>query len=195
MSLVSPPATLPIRRIQWTLKQSHQVNRSGWTGRRQVLTTPGGSWWSCSAELRPFIGQAAAKQWKGFFNSLEGQVHKFPVIAVEQAQHGGANPTVTAGVAGAKTATLSANIAALGLGDMMTFKLADGTYQLVSLTGAMSGTTVNFVPALRNTAATGAGSVETVLPFAHVSLVADSWQHSVDVGQIYTFAFDAEESF
>lgn len=195
MSLVTPPSTLPIRRVQWSLRQPHQVNRSGWTGRRQVLTTPGGAMWSCSAELKPIKGAASAKQWIAFFQSLEGQLHKFPVIAVEAAQHGGANPTISSGAAGAKTLTLSAGPPALVAGDKMTVKLIDGTYQLVTLTANISGTTATFIPPLRNTAATGAGSVETIWPYAHVSLVGDSFEYSVDPGQIYSFSFNAEESF
>lgn len=195
MALISPPSALPIRRIQWELRQPHQVNRSGWTGRRQVLTTPGGSMWSCSAELKPIKGQASAKQWIAFFQSLEGQVHVFPVIAVEQPQHGGGNPTVVSGAAGARTITLSANVAALGAGDKLTVRLVDGTYQLVTLTAAMSGAVAIFVPALRNAAATGAGSIETVLPFAIVALTSDSWGYSVEPGQLYAFSFAAEESF
>ena len=195
MALIPPPSALPIRRLQWELRQPHQVNRSGWTGRRQVLTTPGGSLWACSAELLPIKGQDSAKQWIAFFQSLEGQVHFFPVIAVEQAQHGGSNPTVVSGAAGARTVTLSANIAALGAGDRITVKLVDGTFQLGTLTAAMSGATASFVPALRNAAATGAGSVETVWPFAHMSLSSDSWSYSVDQGQRYSFSFAAEEAF
>lgn len=195
MALITPPANLPILRIEWSLRQPHQVNRSGWTGRRQVLTTPGGSFWSCSAEFKPIRLQSAAKQWIAFFQSLEGQVHKFPVIAVEQAQHALANPTVVSGVAGAKTASLSVNIASLSAGDRATIKLADGSYQLVTLTAAMAGTTLTFIPALRNNAATGVGSIETASPFAHVSLTSDSWSYSVDPGQLYSFSFDAEEAF
>ena len=195
MSLITPPTALPIRRIQWELRQPHQVNRSGWTGRRQVLTTPGGSMWMCSADFKPIRLQANAKPWIAFFQSLEGQLHFFPVIAVEQAQHAGANPTVVSGSAGARAITLSFTVAALGAGDKLTVKLVDGTYQLVTLTAPMTGAVASFVPALRNAAATGAGSVETALPFAHVSLVSDSWSYAVDPGQIYTFSFDAEESF
>lgn len=195
MSLITPPSVLPIRRIQWSLRQPHQVNRSGWTGRRQVLTTPGGAFWSCSAELKPLKGQNVAKPWIAFFLSLEGQLHKFPVVAVEQAQHGGSNPTVVSGLAGSRTATLSTNVAALSAGDKLTIKLIDGTYQLVALTAPMSGAVASFVPALRNVAATGAGSIETILPFAHVSLVSDSFEYPVDPGQLYSLSFQAEESF
>lgn len=194
MAVKTLPAPLPIRRIQWTLRQPHQVNRSGWTGRRQVLTTPGGSYWSCSAEFHQIRGQRDAQKWIAFFQSLEGQVHKFPVIAVEQRQHGWVNPTASAGSAGAKTLTLSSGAARLVAGMKMTVPLADGTFQLVTLTEDWSGTTATFIPALRNNVATGQ-AIETVLPYAHVALTSDNFQYAVDPGQVYTFSFDADEAF
>lgn len=194
MAIKTPPEVMPIRRIQWTLRQPHQVNRSGWTGRRQVLTTPGGSYWSCSAEFHQIVGQHEARKWIAFFQSLEGQVHAFPVVAVEQRQHGWVNPNVTAGSAGAKTITLSSGSAALVAGMKMTIPLSDGTFQLVTLTENWSGTTATFLPALRANAATGQ-PVETILPFAHVALVNDSFEYAVEPGQVYSFSFQADEAF
>jgi len=195
MAIIQPPAAMPIRRIQWRLQQPHQVNRSGWTGRRQVLTSPGAALWTVSAEFRPIIGQAAARPWRSFFHSLEGQLHRFPLIAVEAAQHAGANPTIVDGDAGASQLVLSAAPPALLAGDLLTVKLVDGTWQLVVLTAPIAGTLAAYKPVLRADAATGAGSVETVWPFAHVALAEDGFEHSVDPGQIYSFAFDAEEAF
>jgi len=194
MAIITPPASLPIKRIQWALRQPHQVNRSGWTGRRQVLTTPGGSFWSCSAEFHSIRGHVDARKWIAFFQSLEGQVHKFPVVAVEAKQHGWVNPTVSAGTAGAKTITLSSGDTRLVAGMKMTIPLSDGTFQLVTLTENLSGTTATFLPALRNSVDTGE-VVETVWPYAHVALTSDNFQYSVDPGQIYSFSFDAEEAF
>jgi len=194
MALITPPARLPLRRIEWTLRQPHQVNRSGWTGRRQVSTDqPRGAMWSCSGEFVPVRGQAAAKKWRGFFASLRGPVNHFPVAAVEANQHSGANPTVVAGSAGANTLTLSASPPALVAGDFLTVKLASGKYQLVQLTAAISGTTATFMPPLREAAATGAGSIETIEPYCHVTLSDDATGWDVSAGQIYGFAFTAEE--
>lgn len=195
MAIITPPAALPIRRIQWRLRQAHQVNRSGWTGRRQVLTTPGAALWSASAEFVPIRGEAGAKKWRAFFHQLEGQLNKFPLIAVENAQHGGANPTIVSGAQGATSLQLSASPPALAAGDFMTVKLADDSFQMVVLVAAISGTTAQFLPGLRDDAATGAGSVETIWPYAHVAMTEDSFEHSVDQGQIYSFAFDVEEAF
>lgn len=194
MAVKTPPATLPIKRIQWTIRQPHQVNRSGWTGRRQVLTTPGGSYWSCSAEFYQIRGHVEARKWIAFFQSLEGQVHKFPVRAVEAKQHGWVNPTVTAGNAGEKTITLSSGATRMTAGMKMTVPLVDGTFQLVTLTEDLSGTTATFIPALRNNSDVGE-VVETVWPYAHVSLTSDGFQYGVDPGQIYSFSFDADETF
>jgi len=195
MSLVTPPAPMPIKRIQWTLTQSFQVNRSGWSGNRQVSTRPGKAMWSCSGEFIPIRGQDQARKWIGFFNSLEGQVNTFPVVAVETAQHGWANPVAVSGAAGATSMTLGSVAAMLLLGHKMTVKLSDGSYQLVVLTSNVTGATVNFKPALRLDAATGVGSLETVYPFCHVALTGNNPTYSVDPGQIYSFAFDAEEAF
>lgn len=194
MALITPPAPLPIKRIQWALRQPHQVNRSGWTGKRQVLTTPGGSYWSCSAEFTPIRGHVQARKWIAFFQSLEGQVHKFPVVAVEARQHGWVNPTASSGAAGAKTMTLSSGDARLTVGMKMTVPLSDGTFQLVTLTANLNGTTATFIPALRANVAAGQ-PVETILPYAHVAMNSDSFQYSVEQGQIYSFSFDADEAF
>lgn len=194
MAVKNPPAALPIKRIQWTLKQPHQVNRSGWTGRRQVSTVPGSSYWSCSAEFYSIRGHVEARKWIAFFQSLEGQVHIFPVRAVEAKQHGWVNPTASAGAAGEKTLTLSSGATRLVAGMKMTVPLSDGTFQLVTLTENLSGTTATFLPALRNDVDVGE-VVETVWPYAHVALTSDSFQYSVDPGQIYAFSFDAEEAF
>lgn len=194
MALITPPAALPIKRIQWALRQPHQVNRSGWTGRRQVLTTPGASFWSCSGEFKPIRGHVEARRWIAFFQSLEGQVHKFPVIAVEAKQHGWVNPTVSSGAAGAKTLVLSSGDTRLTAGMKMTVPLSDGTFQLVTLTANLNGTTATFIPALRNSVAISQ-PVETILPYAHVALTNDTFQYAVDQGQMYSFSFDADEAF
>jgi hypothetical protein len=192
--MITPPAPLPIRRIQWQLRQPHQVNRSGWTGRRQVSTTPGAAMWTCSAEFTPIIGQANARMWRGFFSALNGQANYFPVVMVEAAQHVLAEVTVISGNAGENTAVLSA-YRNLEMGDFVTLKLASGGYQPVCLTGDQIGGAITFMPPLRENAATGAGSAETRLPFAHVALTDDVVQFAVDAGQSYGFSFTAEEAF
>ena len=196
MALVTPPETLPIKRIQWQLRTANQVNRSGWTGRRQVSTSqPNGAVFACSAEFKPQRTQATARKWRGFFASLNGTVNHFPVIAVESVQHTGAETTIASGSAGANTLELAGGTPSLQYGDMMTVKLSDGTYQLVCLTAPISGVTVTFMPPLRASAATGAGSVETVLPFAHVALDDAVVEWAVEPGQIYGFSFTATEAF
>lgn len=193
--LITPPAPLPLARVQWRLRQPNQVNRSAWTGKRQVSTmTPRGAIWLASGEFVPVIGQASARKWRGFFASLNGVANWFPLVASQGAQHGGANPTVSAGASGANTLTLSASPPALLAGDMMTVPLADGTKQLVVLTGNISGTTATFMPPLRAAASAG-GTVETILPYAHVALAEEVFSWDIAPGQQFGFAFEAVEAF
>lgn len=46
-----------LSRVEWSLDQPAQVNRSDWTKRRQVMTQPGPSLWSCTAEFVARIGE------------------------------------------------------------------------------------------------------------------------------------------
>lgn len=192
MVMITPPAAMPIRRIKWQLVDIHQVNKSQWTGRRQVSENMGVSWYACSAEFVPIVGQTNARRWRGFFAALNGKKNTFPVVAVEGAQHALAEINVTAGAQGNNQISVSAN-RPLKYGDMMTVKLASGQFQLVALTGDLVGTTATFMPPLRENAATGAGSLETRVPFAIVALVGEAIDWDVDRGQQYGFAFSAEE--
>ena len=201
MTLITPPAALPVRRIQWQLRQPAQLNRSGWTGRRQVVGLPGGAMWSASGEFTPIVTQADVLKWRGFFTSLRGPFNTFNLTAVEEAQHALSQPTITAGSAGAFTATMTGlpvSATLLPAGSYMTIKLSDASYQLVCLTAALAGNgsgngTATFVPALRNSAATGAGSAETISPWCVVSMASDTWGYDVEPGQIYGIGFQVEE--
>lgn len=190
--LINPPEILPIRRIQWQLRQPHQLNSSGWTGRRQVSSEPGATMFVCSAEFRPIVGWRNARKWRGFFAALNGQVNHFPVLASEGQQHAMPEVTVTAGAAGTNVLTLSNN-RGLSIGDFVTVKLASGKFQLVCLTADQISNSIVFMPPLRENAATGAGSAETRLPFAHITLTEDVVGWTVDPGQSYGFSFNAQE--
>lgn len=203
MTLITPPAALPVRRIQWQRRQPAQVNRSGWTGRRQVVGLPGGSLWTASGEFVPLVKQSNVLQWRGFFASLRGPFNTFNLTAVEEAQHALSQPTITAGTAGAFTATMTGlpvSTTLLPAGSFITIKLSDASYQLVTLTAALAGNgagtgTATFDAPLRNTAATGAGSVETISPWCVVAMASDTWGYDVEPGQIYGMGFSVEEVF
>jgi hypothetical protein len=89
--------TLPdnnFRSAQWTLVQPTQVNRSEFTGARQVMQLPGASYWRASVEHVPIKGEANVRAWRSFFARLQGQVNTFRLIASEGAQYSGANPRI-----------------------------------------------------------------------------------------------------
>jgi hypothetical protein len=200
MTIITPPGTLPIRRIQWSLKQPAQINRSGWTGRRQVAGLPGGAIWTASGEFVPIIKEANARQWRGFFASLRGAFNTFYLPATEGDQHALA---LTVRVNGSLQAGRS--LAIDGLPNSTTV-LAAGTFislpstnQLLILTAALTSNasgqaTAIFEPALRITPADNA-IVETKNPVAHVALTSDTTGWSVDPGQLYGFTMDVEEVF
>lgn len=204
MAIITPPATFPLRRAVWRLTVPTQINVSGWTGRRQAVILPGAARWSVSGEFRPILKQANALQWQGFFASLDGAANSFPVVAVEAQQTTAANPIVSgagqtgnalnlAGVAGTVGSVF------LPAGSKLSIPMPDGSAQLVVLTAAMTvgagstGTAV-FRPRLRQSPA-NAATVEARNPYALMALADDVIEWSVDPGQNYGFAFEAEEAF
>lgn len=192
MAVKTLPNETKIGSIDWRLVQPAQVNRSGYTGARQVMGLPGGARWTGSIEFVAFANDAEARLWRGFLSSLEGQVHTF-YLYVLNAQHAGANPTAT-GVAGATTATLSAAIGLLS-GQFMTFTLSSGKRQMVVLTQDMAGAVATFRPQLRE--ATGAAAtVETIAPYAEVALASDSVAWLSAPGKMFDFpSIDFEEAY
>lgn len=200
MAIITPPAALPIRRIEWRLRQPAQVNRSGWTGHRQVLGLPGGAMWSASGEFVQMVRESNARQWRAFFAQLRGAFNTFLLPAVEENQH---NLTVNALVNGAGQTGRTLSIKNLPVSTQLlpagAFISLPGTNQMFMLTGALTSNgsgnaTAIFEPSLRISPADSA-AVETKKPTAHVALTTDTIGWSVDPGQIYGFAFDAEEAF
>lgn len=200
MTIITPPAVLPIRRIQWDLKQPAQVNRSGWTGRRQVVGLPGGAVWSASGEFVPILKESNARQWRAFWASLRGPFNTFYLPATEGDQHA---LSLTVRVNGASQS--GRGLAIDGLPNNTTL-LAAGSFvsmpstnQMLILTAAMTSNAsgqanISFEPALRISPADNA-IVETKNPVAHVALTGDTFGWSVDPGQLYGFAFEVEEAF
>lgn len=195
MATITVPSTMPIRRIQWSLTQPTQLNRSGWTGARQVVGLAGGNMWRASAEFAPIVGEASVRPWRSFFAKLLGNLNVFQLPASEGQQHSGSEPTISSGSSGATSVVCSASQSLVKAGMFATIKLADGSYQLVQVTSDFTTTTLNFLPSLRQAPATGAGSLETKNPYCVVCLSSDTTGWAVDPGQVYTIAFDAEESY
>ncbi|MGF3028147.1 hypothetical protein ACQVP2_35835, partial [Methylobacterium aquaticum] len=162
---------------------------------------PGAQFWTVSGAFSTRVGEDRAKPWRGFFVSLFGPVHRFPVVAIEnKRQTAAANPTVRAGAGNANTCPLQglpANTTVLVTGDLMTVFLPSGHRRLVCLTqdlvsnGQGQGTAV-FGPELGEVPAPGA-QVEIQRPYAVVALTSEPPGWDVEPGQTYQFALTAEE--
>lgn len=203
MTIITPPAPLPLRNAKWRLSTPMQVNRSGWTGTSKKVGLPGAQLWSVSGQFVTIISEANAKQWRGFFMSLKGQANYFPVIATEneQVEPSVPNASVRSGANAGSTAPLQdlpVSATVLVAGDMLGIQLPSGFIRLVVLTEPLvtnsSGQgTATFWPELGEVPATGAG-VQIKRPFAYMSLTSDPPGWDVDVGQLYSFTLNAEEA-
>jgi hypothetical protein len=194
---IIPMPTGGIRSIRWQFLQPSQVNRSAWTGRRQVVALPGAARWEASVELRPMLSDSDVSLWRGFLARLRGQQNTFRLRAVEQAQISGVTPLVNGG--GQAGYTLSSD----GWGSAGTKLLAG---QMITIDDQL-------IPLGADVVANGAGQATLTLesklrappadnatiiadwPTAIMALATDTIGWSVDPGRIYGFSFDCEEAF
>ena len=192
MALVTFPASARIARADWRLDTPSQVNRSAWTGRRQVFGSPGHARWSASIALAPLVGQNSILAWRSFLVQLRGQINTFRLKAVEARQNTNSGITAAAAAsAGARSMTVSTLAQPLFEGQFIT---ANDQLLLITGVSGVGGTTLAFEPALRADLGLGT-AVEVANPTAHVALVDSGFGWSVDRGQVYTVGFDVEEVF
>jgi hypothetical protein len=76
---------------KWTsfdlkLSQPAQVNRSEFTGARQVMQLPGAARWMATVEHAPIVGEPSIRPWRAFLAKLRGQANRFNLVAVQGAQ-------------------------------------------------------------------------------------------------------------
>lgn len=200
MAIVPFPPGAEIKRIQWTLDRPAQVNRSGWTGARQVVTQPGSALWRASFELRPLIGQAAVLRWRAFLASLKGPINTFRLPAVEASQVSvagyaqGDQNVLTVIRLGGFPADGQPHVRA---GHMLTVfdQLVIATQDAAPIVGAGDLRVVAFEPPLRRSLVLHATPVEVSRPTALVSMTAEPTGWSVDPGQIYGISGTVEEAF
>ena len=201
MAIIFPPKPLPLRNIKWRCPFPAQENESGWTGTGKIVGLPGAQKWSATGEFVTIIGEDRGKPWRGFFMSLMGPVHSFPVYAGEQIQTVVANPTVAAGAGNANTLPLQglpANTAVLVAGDFMTVFLPSGYRRLVCLTSPLTSdadgkAVAVFQPELGETPAAGA-MVGIQRPYALMRQTSEPPGWDVSPGQMYGFMLTAKEA-
>jgi hypothetical protein len=203
MALITPPVPLPLRRAQWARSRSQQKN-VGWTGKSQIVRLPIATRWTVSGEFPPIVQEANSLQWQAFFEELDGMANTFPVRAVEAQQTTAANLQVNlAGQTGSslnlKGLTGTTGTTFLAKGRKISVTLPSGDVQLETLSTnlviAAGGLGVaTFKGTLREAPANNA-AVEVQFPFAIMRLTNPDTGYTVDAGQLYGFAFEAEEAF
>jgi hypothetical protein len=196
MSIIAWPAGVGIRRAQWAIDEPAQVNRSEFTGRRQVVLLAIAPRWRVSVEFAPLIGQAAILALRAFLLDLKGQANTFKLVAVEASQISGVAPLVN-GAGQTGYALVTDGWGADGL------KLLRGQFVTVNdqllmlsanVTAAGGAATLVFNTALRVAPADNA-PITVDLPYALLALSAPSVGWSVDPGQIYGVTLTAEEAY
>lgn len=154
-----------------------QVNRSGWTGKRKVVSLPGIELWSGSFAIGDIATEEQERPWRAFLLKLRGPVNWFRWV-LPCNTHPGAKPTVRSGAGNGYSmplAGLAASQVILKAGQFITVPLPSGYDRTVCLAedlisnGAGQATAV-FEPALGEVPATGV-TVETKDPFIRMALV------------------------
>jgi hypothetical protein len=201
VTIITPPAALPLGSAKWRVRDAAQVNRSLWTGTRKAVGLPGAQLWTVSGNFAPQIGMSEAIPWKAFFFKLRGVQNSFPVIAVEAQQTSASNPTVASGAidgASVPLTGLPVSSTVLLAGQMLTVTLPSGHKRLAGLTadlvsnGSGAGTaTLNIE--LGETPAMGA-AVEIQWPFGLMALTGDTYGWDVGKAIEHGFVLDAEEA-
>lgn len=193
MTLIAAP-TFAIREIDWYLDRPAQVNRSGYSGSREVVANPWHGKWRATVTLKTEQGEENIRAMRGFLASLDGQVNSFLLPATEGAQLGAGAVTAAADAAqGATSITLSI-AAAMTAGMFATVTLPSGNRQMVMLTQDIAGSTISFKPALREAVSAGAG-IEIANPACEVALANSEFGWSVAQWRQYGISFDVEEAF
>lgn len=176
-----------------------QVNRSTWTGRRQVVGLAGAETWRGNVTIDILPTEEREQPWRAFLFALEGPANWFK-WPLPRNTHNGPKPTVASGAGNAYTLPLEgmqANARVLRAGQFMTVPLPSGHSRAVCLladlmTNADGEATASFKPALNETPVEGA-VVETADPFIPMAPVDSELGFETSDG-ISGAAFEVEEA-
>ena len=164
---------LIIRNLDFS--QPAGVNRSAWTGWRQVIGGPGAALWYGEIAIVDLTTELEERPWRGFVAALDGVVKWFRLYLPCQT-HIGPSPLVAAGATNGKTMPLKGmqpNTCILDVGQHLTVPLPSGHFRAVRLTAALitdaaGNATAQFRPALNEVPAlnTVVGSAKPFVPVA-----------------------------
>lgn len=188
MATVSSPV-LPLKSVKWTFKRGDNLLASGWTGKAVVAADPWSGKFVASVTLATVQGDATVRALKSWIARLKGSTQTFRLMATAGPQNANAGVTVTSNVAQGAT-SLSLSGAATPLTDGQLLTVND---QLLICTADQSGSTVSFLPPLRQAAAAGT-TVVTSHPYCLVYMASSKNGWSIDKDQLFGIGFDVEEA-
>lgn len=191
MAIVAIPDALHVRGYGWELDRPAQINRSAYTGKRQVAANPWHGKWTAKVEFAPCVGEQSIRALRAFAASLRGAVNSFRLPATEGQQRG-LQASVAASAAAQGATALSVTGTYLRPGHLVTVN--DQLLVVVTSTPASTGCTITFEPNLRAAVASGA-SLNVSNPTCLVALSASSIGWSVELGPVYGLSLDVEEVF
>ncbi|BBC72924.1 conserved hypothetical protein [Altererythrobacter sp. B11] len=197
MTLITMPAKPVPARIEWTINQPTQVNRSEFTSRRRVTILPFAPRIRAKVTLPTILGEEGVFAWRAFAADVEGQANKFRVIACERDQITGIAPVINgAGQGGRSLQTAGWGAAGLKLKRGQFVTIGDQLLILMQdVVSAGDGTAeIQFKPHIRVVPPNGAVLAVT-RPYAVMSMTSDDTGWVADVGQEYAVSFECEESF
>ena len=177
--------------VEWSLVIPQQKSASEFTGRTQVIGLPGAEHWRVKASALPHASEAESRSWRAFIVACRGAENTFNMPAMPLAAFTGANPSVTAAVAGNRAVTVS-SVAGIVPGMVATVTQVGGRYRKVVVVGIV-GLNVQFEPYLTANPLVGA-AFNLDAPFCTMRLSGNEhgWQRGARVAA--GFAFEAEEA-
>ena len=188
MATVSTP-TLPLKSVKWTFRRGDNLLASGWTGNALVAANPWSGKFVASVTLATVQGESNVRTLKSWLARLKGSTQTFRLMATAGAQNANSGVTVTSTVAQGSTA-LDLSGAATPLTDGQLLTVND---QMLVCTADQSGSTVHFLPPLRQQAVAGT-AVATAHPYCLVYMASSKNGWSIDKDQLFGISFDVEEA-
>lgn len=197
MLIIDLPRTPIAAKVEWKPRQPSQMNRSEFTGATRSTILATAPFWAASVSYPIIVGEAAFRPWRSALMRLQGRANAFRLDAVENDQVRLLQSVVVDGPAqqGYTLATRGWQ-AGVYLRDGMFVTVGEDLLQVVgdtAIAGADGKLVLQLMPHIPAAVADGV-AVETRRPWALMRMATDQQGWSVDVGQLYSIAFDCEQA-
>lgn len=196
MLVAFPTSPVPAK-VDWSIEQPSQSNRSEITSRRRSAILGAAPRWSAKVQMPEIRSEPNAYAWRAFAVELNGVVNSFRLVACERDQITGIAPRVKgAGQQGFSLLTdgWGSDGVKLRRGQFVTIN--DQLLMLMQdvVADAAGNALITFQPYIR-VAPVDLAAIEVRRPYALMSSTDPKNGWSVGIGQEYGFSFDCEESF